>query len=156
MAQYNLAAKILLIEDRGRFVDTKAKNLDRFVAEGVTEDTRTFEAGARRASKVLRVMEKIFREKDPILRSTGGIPVYYWLTRNEVSHRSLIRPFLESFLKRLRANFELTKEYPRRGDPELNQYYTRSRTTNDQASLADRYHILEKHFKKFVRTEARK
>ena len=158
MAQYNLAAKLLLIEDRGRFVDTKAKNLDKFVLEGVTGDTKTFEAAARRTTKWLKVMEEIFLPEDPILRSAGAIPLYYWLMRDNYAHRHLIRGFLEEFLKELRENFELAKESPRkamRADPEMNQYYTMGRTTNDQGSLVGRYEILERRFKRFVKKAKR-
>ena len=158
MAQYNLAAKMLMIEDRGRFVDTKAKNLDKFVLEGVTGDTRTFEAAAKRTTKWLKVMEDIFLSRDPILRSAGAIPLYYWLTRNEYAHRHLIRGFLEEFLTELRANFELAKESPKkatRADAELSQYYTMGRTTNDQGSLVGRYQILDRRFKRFLKKARR-
>src|ERR1051325_1820879 len=158
MAQYNLAAKIFMIEDRKRFVDTKARNLDKFVLEGVTSDTKTFEAAAKRTTKWLKVMAQIFLPKDPILRSAGAIPLYYWLVRNYYAKRHLIRAFLEEFLKELRENFELAKESPRkamRADAELSQFYTMGRTTNDQGSLVGRYDILDRRFNRFVKRAKR-
>ena len=151
MAQYNLAAKILLIEDRQRFVDTKAKNLDRFVAEGVTKDTRGFRQAAENAKEVLQRMALEFRERDPLLRSAGAIPLYYWLAKQHRKESKYIRPFLERFLKELRANFELANEDPKSANAELTNFYTMSRTTNDQGSLVGRYVILERRFKRFVK-----
>jgi hypothetical protein len=152
MSQYNLAAKILLIEDRRRFVDTKARNLDKFVEEGVTKDTRGFKDAAEAAKHVLHQMASEFRERDPLLRSAGAIPLYYWLMRQRPDKSKYIRPFLERFLKDLRANFELANEDPKSANAELTNYYTMSRTTNDQGSYNGRYAILERRLKRFIRT----
>lgn len=151
MQQYNVAAKLLLIEYRGKFVDTKAGNLDRFVKEGIGVETRGFEQAAKRVAKELREMNSVFKKRDYLLRNNGPIPLHYWLIKNHHSERGRLRDFLVEFVKALKQNLDLNKEHPDESDPELNNYYTMQRTTNDQASLLGRYKILEKRLTKFLR-----
>lgn len=150
MAQYNAAAKILLIEYRDGFTDTKAGNLDRFVKETESVDIRVFQEIEKRIRKVFNEMSGIFIKKDALLNTAGPIPIYYWLAKNHSEKKDSMRDFLESFSKKLKENFELTKEDPRSGNAELNEYYRMMRTTNDKESLTGRYKILEKRFKRYT------
>jgi|SRR5579859_654631 len=156
MAQYNVAAKILLIQYRGKFVDTKASNLDRFVKEGDIKNTSPFKEAFTKVRETLDVMDTVFLPKDLILSSNGSIPLYYWFILHHPSENIRARPFLEQFAKKLRENFELFQETPNKADAELSSYYTMGRTTNDQASLEGRYKILEKHFAQYARTAGRR
>lgn len=151
MQQYNVGAMLLLIEYRGKFVDTKADNLDKFVQEGIGDETKGFEQAAKRVAKTLREMNGLFQKRDYLLRTSGSIPLYYWLVKSHHSEKERLRDFLVGFVKALKENFELNKEHPDRSDPELNSYYTMQRTTNDQASLFGRYKILDKRLIKFLR-----
>lgn len=153
MAQYNVAAKLLLIEYRGKFVDTKAGNLDRFVEEGIGYETKPFEQAAKRVAKLLREMNGVFQKRDYLLRNNGPIPLYYWLVKNHHSEKERLRDFLAEFVRALKENLDLNKEHPEESDPELDRYYTMHRTTNDQASLLGRYKILEKRLLKFSARE---
>ncbi len=154
MAEYNTVAKILLIEYRGRFVDTKAKNLDRFVQENEGTKIANFAVARKTIVGVLDEMTEIFQERDRILRNNGPIPLYYWLTKNTKSHKKQIRPFLEEFMDEVKANLLISQENPDRADAELTSYYTMGRTTNDQGSLSGRYEILQKRFRRFVKKRA--
>ena len=151
MAEFNAAAKILLIEYRGRFVDTKAGNLDRFAKDNKDTNIRGFADARRKTQEVLDEMADMFRDKDPLLRTTGPLPLYYWFVRNTGTHKENIRDFLEFFTRQVRANFVLSHERPKAADPELINYYTMGRTTNDQGSLLGRYEILRKRFRLFLK-----
>jgi len=150
MEEYNTVAKILLIEYRGRFVDTKAKNLDRFVRENEDTKITKFDNARKAVSAVLDEMTIIFHKKDRILRNNGPIPLYYWLTKHTTSNEEQIRPFLEEFMDEVKANLLISQENPDNADAELTAYYTMGRTTNDQGSLSGRYEILQKRFHQFV------
>lgn len=154
MAEFNLAAKLLLIEVRGRFVDTKAKNLDQFVLEaapservrarkhkGVVSAAVLHEAESK-VIETLELLAKVFHERDPLLKAQSHIPVYYWLVRNKPGVVAKLRGFLESFTRELRDNLKLSRVDPDRADPVLSLYYTLGRTTNDEASLKRRYEII--------------
>lgn len=77
----NVAAKLLLIEHRGGFVETKKTSLDRFVTEALLTESE-FSLTAQSVSKNLTKMALAFGNHNPLLRSSGMLPVYYWIVRN--------------------------------------------------------------------------
>jgi hypothetical protein len=156
MNEFNAAAKILLIEYRNKFVDTKAGNLDRFVLDHKETNMRVFSNARQKIEQVLDDMTAIFKDRDSLLGTAGPIPLYYWFVRNNKSDKPKIRLFLEKFNKDVRTNFELSKQSPRAADPELINYYTMGRTTNDQGSLSGRYEILQKRFRGYLRQAKQK
>lgn len=127
----NVAAKLLLIEHRGIFVETKKINLDRFAAEAALTESE-FQESSRRVNETLTLMAKKFRANDPLLRSSGQIPVYYWLARKHP--RSPLRQIIDSF-----ENFR--KSHPTHGA--VVAYAQASRSTNDPYSYRVRYQVLE-------------
>jgi hypothetical protein len=153
MQDHNLAAKLLLIEHRGGFSDTKADHLDALVDEGLRMDAKLFDQTRVRVVKVLNDMATVFKDRDPLLASEGHIPVYYWLVKHHVTDKEYIRDFLRVFVAAVRANQAVVKEDPKAGDAELSQYYTMGRTTNDQASLSGRYKILERRLRYYLRSK---
>lgn len=155
MAEYNAAAKVLLIEYRGKFVDTKAPNLDRFVKENKETHIREFTQAQKTIMSVLDDMTAQFQDKDPLLGTTGPIPLYYWFFKNTSRHKQSIRTFLEDFVPQVKRNLEILREDPDRADPELTSYYTMGRTTNDQASLTGRLEILQRRLQVFLRQRRR-
>jgi hypothetical protein len=162
MQDFNLAAKLLLIEHSGTFVDTKARNLDDFArtAFNTTADNSSAGEGvfafgvygeARdRVYDVLEHLTPIFKDKDKLLTAQGHIPLYYWLAREHPESIPEMRAFLEFFTRATSENLKTMKEMPDSADPELSNYYTMGRTTNDAASLRGRYAILWKRFSRFM------
>jgi hypothetical protein len=128
----NVAAKILLIEHRSAFVDTKKINLDRFAMEASLTESE-FEHSAIRVLKVLDSMCKQFKVSDPVLRSSGAIPLYYWLCKN-FGEKINIRSELLSFenYKKEHSNY-----------PPIVAFNNASRSTNDPISYRVRYAVLE-------------
>lgn len=156
MADLNLAAKLLLIEHREGFVETKASNLDRFVQEAAD---RTVPSAFKEPTKeqmeaigeytftrdrvigVLERLAEIFHDRDPLLRAAGRIPVYYWVVRNH----PVVVPNFRDFVGDFEDNVIAAMRQARDGDASGSiyaTYYTLSRTTNDQKSLRARYEIM--------------
>jgi hypothetical protein len=155
MQEFNLAAKLLLMEWRNGFVDTKASNLDQFVLRAAQEeDLSLYVEAQQRVFEGLEAMYQVFTPRDPLLSSQGQIPLYYWMVSRHPTYRRKFREFLEQFNAKLRENLELSRTDPEAADPELSSYYTSARTTNDQQSFKDRHRILQKRYRAFVREES--
>lgn len=166
MQEHNLAWKLLLLEVRDGFVDTKAKNLDELAEEGARwakfnelelQNDRGLYAEARnRVVKVLDTLTAEFDDSDPLLGSQGHIPVYYWIARENPELMSEFRDFLDEFTREVKDNLQLQKTAPKQADPELVSYYTMGRTTNDQGSLQGRYTIMLDRLRRFRRPQGRR
>lgn len=150
MSDHYAAGKILLLEHRDKFVDTSANSLDALVTEAIGKDETPFRASEKRVVKVLDNMVKVFKNHDPLLSSTGPIPVYYLFVKQHVADKKFIREFLEEFMLDLRENQLVITKDPSAGDPELTNYYTWARTTNEGRSLEARIKILNKRFDEFL------
>jgi Protein of unknown function DUF262 len=147
--EYNAAAKILLIEFRGKFVDTKRTHLDRFVLEARLSQSTSLKRVVNKVVQVMTVMADVFTPADPLLRSQGPLTLYYWFVRNNIEHKELIREFLVRFESSRRENRQKVEDQ-RRADEELLRFDLMSRSVNDQGSLTERYRILEKRFRQFL------
>lgn len=128
----NVAAKLLLIEHRGGFVETKKTNLDRFVLEALRTESE-FSESAMAVESNLHVMEKIFPPQSPLMGSSGMLPVYYWLVRNNRDIRNLGH-LIEEF-----ASFRAKNPL----HPAIAQFNSVSRSTNDETSYRVRYSVIE-------------
>lgn len=148
----NTAAKLLLIEFRGQFVDTKKVHLNRFVDEAIMAESTDFDRAATRVESVLSQMSEAFVDKDPLLASQGELPVYYWFVRTFYDpHSSRVREFLVDFTRRTKNLKELDRSETDRTSAELLKYITFSRSVNDQGSMAGRFRILEDEFRRFLK-----
>lgn len=127
----NVAAKLLLIEHRGGFVETKKTSLDRFVLEALLTESE-FSTTAEYVKKTLERMEQEFVPKDALLRSSGMIPVYYWLVRNSDANGRLLESLHE--FEHFRRSSPL--------HPAVVAYNSVSRSTNDELSYRVRYAVI--------------
>ncbi len=158
MADYSVAAKLLVIEFNKGFVDTKAKTLDAFVKSGIKLNGNKphFSSAADQVGETADLMATIFVKRDPLLSTAGHIPIFYWLVRNH--HRKTeveaMRPFLEKFLKKFNETKRLINQRAQNIDQEFLIYYNRHRTNNDQSSLKDRYKTIEDHFAAFLKSRS--
>jgi hypothetical protein len=157
MAEFNLATKLLLLEHRGDFIDTKATNLDRFVLDAARETGALSEgdptpeqiramdgyvATLARCMDTLETMSAIFESRDPLLASAGHIPVYFKVLRDHPEAADNFRDFLEQFTQAVDRSRDNSRARTGAVDKELLVYYTFGRSTNDQRSLKERYDIL--------------
>jgi len=145
----NVAAKILLIEFRGKFVDTKKVHLDRFVAEGMLSENDNVQRAASRVRNNLDKMTDMFLKSDPVLSSQGSLPVYYWLIRT-IGINNKLREFLLRFEEDRKENRVRANTNPDYADKELLRYDVLNRSTNDQGSLQGRFDILLRRFKQYT------
>ena len=151
----NAAAKILLLEFRGQFVDTKKAQLDGFVQEFVEEGmgtAKSFKDTVQSCRRVLNDMTLVFTESDPLLRSQGPLTIYYRFVKEHPSRKKKIRQFLVEFEAKRRDNRRRAGTQPPTGDidGELLTFDFMSRSPNDQASCMRRYAILESRFEGFL------
>lgn len=151
MQHHNVAGKLLLVEHRGKLVDTKKTNLDKFADEAVKAENPDFNRAADRVLAVLSRMATIFTQHDVLLASQGPVTPYYWLVRNaDAKEDSMIREFLLKFqdLRRVRAKADTQGSDL---EQDLGAYDMLNRNTNDQGSLTARYAILRRWFDTFQR-----
>ncbi len=141
----NAAAKLLLLEFRGKVVETKKANLDRFVREAVEAESTQFEFAVKRALQVLSRMKKVFEPNDPLLSSPSSVPVYYWLIRDLPQDQlGSVRSTLVAFENARK----IVRRKTRQGEPlaesdsAAEKYNLLLRSLDDAASLRDLVQIL--------------
>jgi hypothetical protein len=150
----NLAAKLISFECAGKPGATKKTDLDRFVTDRKLTREKIRNAYAM-SVQILNQMAEIFLPSDPLLSSSGLIPVYYWFVRQtDTSKHHLIRSFLGEFENARRANRELIKSSPNSKsiDSQLSEYDIYNRSTNDSVSNEKRVQILAVRFEIFAST----
>ena len=149
----NAATKILLFEYNGRPVETKKASLNKFTVQARKEPKAKVELSARRVVDTLDRMSEIFLPLDPLLRSAGVFPVYYWFIReNDTKRDQYVREFLNAFERTRKANREKASdpELAAEADSELLTFDRFNRSTDDERSHMERYRILAKRFKEFL------
>ena len=156
MADHQLAAKLLLMEYRKGAVDTKAKDIDKFVNDAADECTppqfeeltaeneanlKKYEDVAERVIEVLELLAGAFHEKDPLLSASGRIPVYYLVLRNHPEAADNFRDFVMDFEARVLSAMRKERD-GQRTQGVYATYYTLARTANDQQSVRERYKLM--------------
>lgn len=151
----NAAAKVLLIERRGDFANTKKDDLDRFVHSNKDKDTSEFRGVYQRAVSGLDKMTQVFEEEDGLLKGQAQFPVYYWFTR---THANQYGPLLRDFI----VNFEEERTRARRlanarvsedvetPDATLLQYSSLMRSPDDRTRQERMFGILNERFQAFL------
>ncbi len=148
----NAATKILLFEYAEKPAETKRRNLDGFAVQVKKESKAKMELASRRVIDILDRMSEIFLPRDPLLKSAGVFPVYYWLIRQgDTGHDQHVREFLNMFEKSRKDN--RTKESDKSSvDNELMTYDRLNRSTDDERSHVERHRILAKRFKEYLKS----
>lgn len=112
------------------------------------------ELASRRVVDTLNRMSEIFLPRDPLLRSAGVFPTYYWFVReNDDKCDQYLREFLTEFEKTRKDNRELANEPAKAAtaDTELLTFDRFNRSTDDERSHDERHKILASRFKAYVR-----
>jgi hypothetical protein len=142
----DLICKFMLLENENKFTDTKKIQLDRFV-KGFT-DKKTADELKSKVFDTLELMSESFIEKDPLLKSSGLIPVYYILSKVlSESGITLDRQVLLNFESKRKENRQLIQsdEYNKEVDFELIEFDRLSQSSNDTLAMKSRLHTLVKH-----------
>lgn len=149
----NAATKLLIFEYNGKPVETKKASLDRFTLQAKRESRERVELASRRVLDTLDRMSEIFLPHDPLLRSAGVFPVYYWFVReNDAKQDQYVREFLNAFESARKENREMAADPDTASlaDNELLTFDRFNRSTDDERSHLERYRILAKRFKEFL------
>ncbi len=149
----NAATKLLLFEYNGELVETKRSNLDRFVKKVKKESREKIELASRRVIDILDRMSEIFLPGDPMLKSAGVFPVFYWLIRQvDPKHDQYVREFLNIFEKTRKQNRDKASDTSskRELDSELMTFDRLNRSTDDRRSHEERHRILARRFKDYL------
>lgn len=141
-----VAAKLLLLEFRGKIVDTKKPQIDRLVDEGVLAESPGFEEAATRVISTLNDMASIFVARDPLLSSQGPVTVYYQVCRSLGAIDGLREQFNKFNQLRDENKKKVSGGLP--GDHDLSNFDMMARNTNDSGSIRLRTAILNAFIKK--------
>jgi hypothetical protein len=154
----NAATKLLVFEYNSKPVETKKANLNKFTKLAKKGAKGKIELASRRVIDTLDRMSEIFLPRDPLLRSAGVFPVYYWFVReNDSNHDRYVREFLNFFEKsrkenRIRASNPATAT---KADNELLTFDRFNRSTDDERSHLERYNILVRRFTEYLTKQRR-
>lgn len=152
---YELSAKLILIEKNQLnggdfFSDLKKRHLDRLAKNGRLETKPQIQKLRERVSTALKLMTRVFSNKDPLLSKQAAIPMYYLfikLMAQEYAAQSLfsdLKKFLEDFSARRAEDLEKSEELR---DPFLTEYgRLLQQGTNDINSIRNRVSILRRYF----------
>jgi hypothetical protein len=149
-ADQNTAAKLLLVEFVGDFVDTKKSSLNQLVDIGLQAENSAFERAVSNVNKNLDIMAQVFTTKDPLLASQGPVPLYYLFVRDHLHYLDKIREFLIDFERNRLLNQKAIRDPSVIIDNVLQDYDIYNRSVNDRASLVRRYEILNDRFERFL------
>lgn len=142
----NVAAKLLLLEFRGKFVDTKKTHLDKLVDDVIAAESASLDNAYLQIEKVLSSMDLSFISKDPLLASSGLIPIYYWFYRNYANdYLDELRNFLVQFENNRKSSRKTVGR-----DIEYSNFDVYSRSINDQTGLQGSYNALTNKWKEWI------
>jgi hypothetical protein len=152
---FDLAAKLLLIEDRrldgeDGVPDLRSRTLDEFVQSNRRVDPARRPELLAAVDRTLGIMEGVFDRQDPLLAGLSGPPVFYLfvsqLARRHPDGRLLgrIATFLRQFHRDRVASLDLPEEEQ---DADLHEFtLLLQQGTNEKANLERRVAILTRAF----------
>jgi Protein of unknown function DUF262 len=143
----DVATKFLLTEDRGKVADTKKVYLDGFVKEHEKEPRTKVVPALKTAKENVGRMEKVFVQKDSLLRQVGMVILYYHLFR-----LANIQEWTEKITRKSLADFENLREINRKkaeidvtkADYDLLEFSRYAQSPNDAYAIKFRLSILLK------------
>lgn len=145
-----LCAKLLVIEYFDGPTDTKKKDLDNFVKNGVQFTDDEIEALENRVDEVMDYMCGVFTNKDPLLKSQGPVSLYYLFMRSYMEENAKrLRRFLEAFQKLYTIVIKDIERAPAEISNDISDYKNFARSINDSGSILKRFKLLEKYYGMF-------
>lgn len=151
---HDLAAKFLLFEYQEKLVDTKKVYLDRFVKEGPKIGKQKLREIEDNTRKTLQAMNKVFTERDPLLKSKGdpllksigNVVLYYFLFRTALREgwiNEIERSAFDDFQKKRENNRIIAQEDIGEADYDLLEFDRYVQAPNDAHALKFRFEILK-------------
>jgi hypothetical protein len=147
---HDLVAKLLYLQFKGEFVDTKKASLDYFVKSAKKDDFDhvRLEETLAEMGPVLEVLDGLFVDQDELVKSTGMIVVYYILIskifeegRSIDFGRGEIVAF-EDLRRKNRELFASEDEDVEGVDFKLIEFDELAQSSNDGSAIQRRYEVL--------------
>lgn len=130
----------------GEIFDTKKATIDNFFRTNKTKQDGDFSVVRDASIKSLDRMANIFGSRDPLLRSSGALPVYFLLFMGCAGDpASVTRTKLQAFEDTRARNRDLFKGEKEGVDFKLIEYDELSQSSNDAASIKARLATLGQH-----------
>ncbi len=150
---HDLVAKLIYLQSKSEFVDTKKASLDHFVKSAKKDDFDQSHLDNALASmgSALDVLESLFEDQDELLKSTGMIVVYYMLVSKLIEEGKSIdfsRGDIVGFEDLRRQNRELfaSEDEDVEGvDFKLIEFDELAQSSNDGSAIQRRYEVLREH-----------
>lgn len=149
---HDLAAKILYVDDwlteHDEVADTKKASIDDFFRRNSKRDPSEFQGLDKRVTDNLGILSEIFIANDPLLRSSGMLPVYYLLVacrQNENVAGKIDRSVLAAFEDVRAKNREMFANEEEGVDFKLIEYDELAQSSNDAAAIAARLNTLREY-----------
>ena len=142
---FDIAAKMLYLQHRAEFVDTKRASLDHFVRHAASVGEEGIVASVAGVRDALDAMCRIFVGRDTLLRSSGMVIVYFELVSNLQRQGRAVefgRTALIEFEDRRRANRERFERDEDDVDFRLIEFDELIRSSNDGPSIQRRCEVL--------------
>ena len=150
---HDLVAKLIYLQFKGEFVDTKKASLDHFVKSAKKDDFDhvRLDSVVRSVGSALDVLEGLFVAEDELIKSTGMIVVYYVLVSKLLAEghsitfgrRELID--FEDLRRRNRELFASEDEDVEGVDFKLIEFDELAQSSNDGSAIQRRYEVLREH-----------
>jgi hypothetical protein len=150
---HDLVAKLVYLQFKGEFVDTKKASLDYFVKSAKKDDfdQSRLDSALKSVGPALDVLEGLFVDQDELIKSTGMIVVYYMLVSKLIEEgksidfgRGEIVDF-EDLRRRNRELFASVEEDVEGVDFKLIEFDELAQSSNDGSAIQRRYELLRDH-----------
>ena len=145
---YDLALKFLITEDRKAVTDTKKAYLDRFVKDYEDQPKNKKIPAVARVKNVLDIMNGIFADQDPLLRSAGMVMLYFHMCRIGLEkgwHSKINRNALLNFEKTREKNRIQAENNLSSASYDLIEFDRYAQSPNDLYAVKFRLQILLSH-----------
>ena len=152
---YEIAAKFLLMEQTmlgpsaEHFCNTKKAFLDKMVKSGKKMLKADQEKLRKRVEGNIKILKRVFKEGDPLLKKPTPVPLYYAFCASVVGNYAhpQLHQKLQKFLEKFQAERELNQQRSEDTlDAELIEFGLQSQYNNDKESIRARMGILTRRF----------
>ncbi len=137
------------IDEDNKIMDTKKVYLDEFAKKNKVKNKSKIEQYEKNAKETLDSFNKIFNEKDILLRSQSIVPIYYLVFNNlkkKNSNSLFTRDMIEEFRIELSENSKVAAQNIEKADYDLLEFSRLSlQGTNDANSIKERVRILQEY-----------
>lgn len=143
----DILSKIILLERDNGFISFTKRSLDKLIEEN-KQLSGDIIAVLEEVSTGLAIMNRVFKEKDPLLKTKSVVPLYYWFIKSWVTQIDQLRSFLDLFEKIRKENRSVNDG----ANPILLEFdRLNQQGANQRKSLERRYTMLSRYFEIYLK-----